>query len=386
MTPLHEARMIDSLTPAQQTLLEKARKHAVASFTIKSLRDLFAIIPGWTITSRRAYLPTSFYSAVEGVPGIQDALIAAGADPHTFRGLDAGTSNEPWRVGESTRESAERTRAALLAVAVPREALASTGPKGPSIRAPKFVVTDVSEVTDDESRTDSWNRYGVRFVVHANVGVVDIVAPNGWSYLVVTDRAIGYGDTLRTIPMWIAAAAEHTDLLERVNALLGTEPYIPPAQRVRDDFNVATCPACFGRFKLHGAGDDERLVLHGYERPGDGYVLGRCFGVGLKPYELSVEGTVAFREYIAVQLDRARQRVANWRDGAITKWTDHLGHHGPSGTTYTPEHPKWRRIRDAQQHEAERDERALTATDEFLGARIEVWAAAPQKIKRAPAP
>ena len=53
--------------------------------------------------------------------------------------------------------------------------------------------------------------------------------------------------------------------------------------------NAGTCPCCFSVQKL----DDGVMVLHGYQRPGDGYTHGRCYGVGRKPLEVSSEGVVA---------------------------------------------------------------------------------------------
>lgn len=54
-----------------------------------------------------------------------------------------------------------------------------------------------------------------------------------------------------------------------------------------------TCQCCFGGFKSR---DDVKLVLHGYERPGNGYVVGRCMGEGHPPFEVSCEQTKKFRQ------------------------------------------------------------------------------------------
>ncbi len=62
-----------------------------------------------------------------------------------------------------------------------------------------------------------------------------------------------------------------------------------------------TCQACFGTFAtklILGSAEGEKMVLHGYKRPGLGYVLGKCWGVGKKPYELDVEVTKAWRNEV----------------------------------------------------------------------------------------
>lgn len=53
--------------------------------------------------------------------------------------------------------------------------------------------------------------------------------------------------------------------------------------------NTGTCPCCFGQFVVkHSV-----MVLHGYKRPGIGYIIGNCPATRrFKPYEVSSEGTV----------------------------------------------------------------------------------------------
>ena len=65
-----------------------------------------------------------------------------------------------------------------------------------------------------------------------------------------------------------------------------------PARTVRTATHfIGFCPVCTNRIKCQF----ERLVHHGYKRPGDGYIHGDCFGVGRTPHELS-DSTA--REYL----------------------------------------------------------------------------------------
>ena len=57
---------------------------------------------------------------------------------------------------------------------------------------------------------------------------------------------------------------------------------------------TGTCQACFRRFATKENGVTRVLVNHGYERPGHGYLVGRCWGVASPPYELDVEVTKAW--------------------------------------------------------------------------------------------
>jgi len=63
-----------------------------------------------------------------------------------------------------------------------------------------------------------------------------------------------------------------------------------------EDF-VGTCPCCEGEFKVAAAGGDHwKMVNHGYQRPGDGWIRGGCFGVDRQPFEHSPEGAIAYRD------------------------------------------------------------------------------------------
>lgn len=58
------------------------------------------------------------------------------------------------------------------------------------------------------------------------------------------------------------------------------------------------------------------MVLHGYERPGHGYVNGKCWGVGWQPWETSPDGTIAYVErMLQPLLDTTRERLARLEAG-----------------------------------------------------------------------
>jgi len=75
----------------------------------------------------------------------------------------------------------------------------------------------------------------------------------------------------------------------------------------------ATCPCCFGAFMLapkakKGDRSMPGMVIHGYRRPGVGYLQGECFGNGWPPFELSSEGSKAY-------LVRLREILGSLKDG-----------------------------------------------------------------------
>jgi hypothetical protein len=90
---------------------------------------------------------------------------------------------------------------------------------------------------------------------------------------------------------------------------------------------VGICPVCErdhkvtpqGRRNVHGDGlpAGNRMVLHGYQRPGLGWLHGRCFGVGKLPYELSSSGCFAYREAAERQRDAAQKILESIEKGTI---------------------------------------------------------------------
>ena len=70
------------------------------------------------------------------------------------------------------------------------------------------------------------------------------------------------------------------------------------------------CQICQRRQLLDSRGN---LVLHGYQRPGHGYIVGDCFGVGHPPWEVSSDALATWIEQLkarSVQAAQAAVRVA----------------------------------------------------------------------------
>lgn len=59
---------------------------------------------------------------------------------------------------------------------------------------------------------------------------------------------------------------------------------------------IGTCQCCFGGYETRQKGGEGafRSVLHGYKRPGVGYIIGDCQGCGFAPFEVSCEQTKVF--------------------------------------------------------------------------------------------
>lgn len=76
-----------------------------------------------------------------------------------------------------------------------------------------------------------------------------------------------------------------------------------------------TCPCCFTRYKIR----NNKMVVHGYSRPGWGEIEGRCFGAGHPPFEVSAEGSVALKEVFNSQIPVKEARLRDIRSGTLTE-------------------------------------------------------------------
>lgn len=87
---------------------------------------------------------------------------------------------------------------------------------------------------------------------------------------------------------------------------------------------AGTCQVCFAQqvTKVTSAsGGQHVLVLHGYNRPGYGYIVGNCAGHGYEPFELSCERTKSFREALLVQIKNLSERIEALRADRVETLT-----------------------------------------------------------------
>ena len=98
-----------------------------------------------------------------------------------------------------------------------------------------------------------------------------------------------------TISDWFK---KETNLQKQILEALNMEEHVsgPSAEKTRE--GTGSCPACFRNIKtkLQSGKEHPVMVNHGFQRPGWGYIVGNCMGVGYPPFELSPEGTKALHE------------------------------------------------------------------------------------------
>lgn len=81
--------------------------------------------------------------------------------------------------------------------------------------------------------------------------------------------------------------------------------------------HIGNCQLCEGDFKLHLG----TMVHHGYQRPGDGYIVGDCPGVHQLPYEVSCDAIKSHKVAVERALVGMESRLADLNEGRVTRFT-----------------------------------------------------------------
>jgi len=118
----------------------------------------------------------------------------------------------------------------------------------------------------------------------------------------------------------------------------GRAPRGEPVNPVNPNKVVKTCPCCFRKIAVVR----ERMALHGYERPGHGYILGNCHGTRFPPLEVSPEGVIwMLDELVRPELSR-KMNAYNGRE-ALTSLSKPLYNKLglPEFVQITKDSPEW---------------------------------------------
>lgn len=236
---------------------------------------------------------------------------------------------EPKEFWFKTQEEAEAAIPALKAE------VEKCGPKGPT--NPKkdqlYIAKINEEVTQDHAGRWRFEVLGVwygrpAFTVKTPAGAMQFVLS-----LSVADTGTS-PNNLTSDRFWkLVYQSGAKDMALKILAEFGEEAVdrvLRPSQ-IRDLTNTGTCPACFGNFKLTAStrrGKDKTMpgmVLHGYKRPGVGYIQGNCFGQDWPPFELSKEGTDVLIASLKGMKERTEDQLKSLRSGEIDTLNDERG-------------------------------------------------------------
>lgn len=143
--------------------------------------------------------------------------------------------------------------------------------------------------------------------------------------------------------------------------------------RTRD--NTGTCPCCFRNIKLVSRGggeEDYYMVLHGYRRPGWGSTVGRCWGVGFPPFELSPKGTQSLlKEHLEPALESAEKELRRCKAGEVDKLYNERSQKWVTEETEGPGH--WKHLLEVHEVNTENKVKYLKRDIESLEKLIRGW-------------
>lgn len=162
---------------------------------------------------------------------------------------------------------------------------------------------------DDAKGLDFWSKSNTPMNLHEIIGFhsrVSKVQSDGSRYII---RCKTIADEL--MPLAVKAAQLRPNLTKGRDTSKQT--------RDNPDKIGKTCPCCFRPIAV----DDTtgKMVLHGYKRPGHGYTLGRCFGVGFPDLETSSEGLIAFIAFIEQSMLRDKSALDRQDDRTEIEFT-----------------------------------------------------------------
>ncbi len=170
---------------------------------------------------------------------------------------------------------------------------------------------------------------------------------------------------------------KETKFLDQISQVLGvatpSESGVTPTStglsqsKVRDLNGTGTCPACFRNIKLKKSGDQYKMVLHGYERPGWGYTEGRCIGVGHQPFEESPKGTKEVVKMLTTRVRGLQHYLKDLEDGKF----DAISTRG--NATVRKGDPSWTKEFIAKIAEVEYDIKQLNADIHSFEQMIQKW-------------
>ena len=154
------------------------------------------------------------------------------------------------------------------------------------------------------------NTYGLEFVfTGARFGekATRVISPSGNVYDIFASRDAGL-----PLGIWTflyKSEGVHDKAKEHLNDVGDDlEKKVVHDRFAKDAGTIGTCPACTNHQKLSKtrlSDGHPSMVLHGYNRPGWGYVLGNCFGVGFPPWELSPLGGEAWVDKLEMMIEGA---------------------------------------------------------------------------------
>ncbi len=184
---------------------------------------------------------------------------------------------------------------------------------------------------------------------------------------------------------FLAACVPMAELIESVKKKV-IKGRRPPAQTAVEKRiagragGSGTCQICAGDQAIVRS----KIALHGYERPGHGYIHGRCYGAGELPFEVSCDALKHWigklRGYVTSTHDELARLPFIEKLLIEERVRDSFGHQVYEGgkaktkmVLITPLDPRFEPARKTKQHQLESQLRQLDADIKHQTKRLESW-------------
>lgn len=274
---------------------------------VEVVEALKLLDPAWSIDAVTIAVPMGGYGDLSDIG--DDMLAKIADDPTVFVRGGMG-KDKPFTLSfrgdshkhgtpETLEPLAEKLRGQITLVPGKKAPKAITKPEAGKLYAWKVEVSEDSYVGREGPTWD--------VLVHGLMLGLDawhIVAPGGVSLdLPVMPTRRDPKPRILKSPTLFTWLYKSTDAAAKAAERISTPAFLEQetknkARRLAGDKpgSIGSCPFCERHQKLNpkrAHSGHPTMVLHGYQRPGYGYAVGKCFGVGYPPYELSAAGCEA---------------------------------------------------------------------------------------------
>lgn len=128
--------------------------------------------------------------------------------------------------------------------------------------------------------------------------------------------------------------------------------------------HIGFCPVCTRDLKVH----DRTLVLHGYRRPGHGFIQGRCFGSHREPHELSPKCAEEWLRGVRDLRARIEDEIRTLPDATkLPAWP------GSERMVTRDDQHAWRTAMESMERHLDKQQREVSAEEKRLQGLIDTW-------------
>jgi len=342
-------------------LMLKVRKDAFGSFNSKKLEMVLNALE-WH-TERRITVVT-----LADLPSSLVRELAPGSHPNVIRGNLKKDKAERlievncWYSRDASPEVVAKAEATAKAIHGTMTKL-----EIPSVPAKpkknKYYYWDVEKAVKHNTFPGNGGEYGFTFKAGYATEVLAIKSPDGKEFEVGKVDPRHLGDNMSDFIRW----SGDTTFKQEVLDYLGMESHEATKKAERTRENTGTCGVCGGEYKLIAG----HLVHHGFQRPGHGYIVGDCFGVGYQAWEKSKQSVVDYVKALGKMATDMEAKLKKFQDGEIKSINgeDRQG----KKIVYTPSHENWDKQVKGAMSALSRDIEYIHRDVEMYKGRLEKW-------------